>query len=109
MNTFFISEDLIVPFKFWYSGHIVEGMRFRNELFGQVLRVPILNRRLFFQQLAWLNVPSSEVMITASEMQYAAWVNLKSPLANDLLPYPNLPGQQGSPCDAPIAPPLQVV
>ncbi|MGF1568868.1 MAG: hypothetical protein ACFCVD_12485 [Nodosilinea sp.] len=84
MDTLFISEDFITPFKFWNRNQIVTGMQFRNELFYQVLTAPIKDRDRFFQDVDRLNPDASDMVITASKYHYTAWVNLRSPMAQRL-------------------------
>lgn len=81
MDILFISDELIVPFKFWCHGQIMAGMHFRNELFGQVLLAPRQDRQRFFQLIEQFNTYASDIVITASRQRYIAWLNLRSVLS----------------------------
>lgn len=85
MDTLFIAEHFITPFKFLYNGQVVVGMNFRNEFFGQVVVASVQKREWFFQQFDRFNPHSSDMVITASNHRYIAWVSLRSSLAPYLL------------------------
>ncbi|MEO0825722.1 MAG: hypothetical protein AAFX95_19665 [Cyanobacteria bacterium J06639_16] len=91
MDTLVITEAFIKPFRFWHDGQITIGMRFRDELFAQVLVSPAQERAGFFEQFDRFNSSASDMVITASKHRYVAWVNLKTPLAIHLLSQPELP------------------
>lgn len=93
MDTLVITEAFIKPFKFWYNGQTTTGMRFRNELFGEVLIAPVDDRDRFFQQLDRLTLNDAGIVVTASKYRYIAWVNLTAPKAPYLMGQSALPDE----------------
>jgi hypothetical protein len=77
-ETLLINEQFVSQFKYWRSGQVRTGMRFRNNLFECVSQFKQNQRPQAFE-LAWqLTQAGKESIVTTSTSQYTVWVNLRT-------------------------------
>ncbi|NJR61927.1 MAG: hypothetical protein HC769_25725 [Cyanobacteria bacterium CRU_2_1] len=73
-----INEALVSPFKFWSTGQIQQGMRFRNELFRYIAKFERTHRQQAFD-LAWIHSQNdASVVVTVTQLHYTVWESLRS-------------------------------
>ena len=77
METLLINEQFVSQFKYWSSGQVRTGMRFRSSLFEYVSQFKPHQRPQAFERAWELTQTGREAIVTASATQYTVWVNLR--------------------------------
>jgi len=76
-----ISERDIFPFKFWFDGHIQDGMYYRNELYYRLHTVGISQRSKLFHYACKLSRKTT-LVLTTNLRECSIWVNLRGQTPN---------------------------
>lgn len=74
-----VSEQLVVPFTFYFGHQFYAGVRHAGELYKLVAEVCPQQRLIAYQTAAQLVEQGNTVLLTVSSAGYRTWVSLRSP------------------------------
>lgn len=80
-----LSEQIVLPFKFWFNHSLQEGIHHQDELYCQLTSFPPSDRAKAYHLSCRLAQTGTIVLLTLSSQRCGLWVSLRSPLARSVL------------------------